>query len=99
MVMSMMFMNMAATKTTLTLILGLMRIRGMALAGDEAEPDLTTGVVAVGVDQDDALPGAQQQSSAQDGNGERGADQGGEHVIGAVALGAVPVPVPVIPWQ
>ena len=30
MVMSMMFMNMAATKTTLTLILGLMRIKGMA---------------------------------------------------------------------
>ena len=97
MVMSMMFMNMAATKTTLTLIFGLMRIRSMArlcwrwndvtntrgrpdipghrsergrsgpLCGDEAEPDLATGVVAVGVDQDDTLRGAEQQVSAQDG--------------------------------
>ena len=94
MVMSMMFMNMAATKTTLTLILGLMRMRGIArlplrsvlrdkrpipaghsyrsvvvrigvLGGDEAEPDLAAGVVAVGVDQDDALPGAEQDPSGQ----------------------------------
>ena len=38
MVMSMMFMNMAATKTTLTLILGLMRIKGMAISWSAGLP-------------------------------------------------------------
>src|ERR1700722_5693411 len=136
--MSMMFMNMAATKTTLTLILGLMVMRGIArlplrwiplanarcrsgiptrwvgpgrtrrpgragpgaaLRADEAEPDLAAGIVAIGVDQDDALPGAELEPSGQNGNVQRRADQCGEEVVGAVTLGAVPVPVAVIPGQ
>jgi hypothetical protein len=100
MVMSMMFMNMAATNTTLTLTLGLMCIRGKSFVflgnggatqrrhtvstgrtpsfargflkdrrreirsaatscAYEAQPDLAAGIVAVGVDQDHALPGAE----------------------------------------
>src|SRR5665213_1920135 len=129
MVMSMMFMNMAATNTTLTLTLGLICMRGKAFvpgrwwwrrdvragqrctrantdrrpgipeegriaasraprgpsAVEEAQPDLAPGIVAVGVDQDDALPGAQERTALEDRDAQRRAHEHREDMVGPMA--------------
>jgi len=52
---------------------------------NEAETHPPTRVVGVEVDQDDGLPGPEGHPSAEDRKDQRGADDGRQHVVGAVA--------------
>ena len=71
----------------------------MTLAGEEAETDPPAGVVAIGVDEHDALPGAEQKPAGNHRQGERGRDQERQDVVGAMAGGPVAMPVPLVAWQ
>lgn len=61
------------------------------LAGEEAEADAAAGVIGVEVDEDDALPLAEGWIALLDGDGDRGADDGGQDVVSAVSERAVAV--------
>src|SRR4051812_19300413 len=63
-------------------------------ADHEAEPHLAARVVAVEIDQHDALPGAEQRFAVLHGHHQSGRDQRRQHVIGAVPRRPVSVPVP-----
>ena len=54
-------------------------------AGHEAQPHLTARVVAIEVDEHDALPDAQERIAVSHRHDQGGRDERGQHVIGAVA--------------
>ena len=53
--------------------------------GEEAQPDVAGGVVGVGVEQRDRLPGAEREPPGEDRHRERRRGQQRQHVVGAVA--------------
>lgn len=64
-----------------------------ALAGKETQPDRPDGVVSVGVEQADRLPGAERQSTLEDGDRQRRRGEQRHDVVGAVARRAMAMPV------
>src|SRR5207248_3779139 len=68
-------------------------------ARHEGEPHVTAGVVAVQVDEHDALPGAEQRIAVLHRQDERGRGDRREEMGGTMPTGAVRVPVPVVAWQ
>ena len=68
-------------------------------ARHEAEPHAATGIVGVGVHEHHALPRAERRSTLEDRDHQGRRHEGGDHVIGAVAPGAVAVAVAVVTRQ
>jgi hypothetical protein len=74
--------------------------RTAASAGEEAEPHGPDGVVGVGVEQADRLPGPERESPLDDRHGQRRRHQQWQDVVSAVTGRAVAMAVqPVVPWQ
>src|SRR5690242_706612 len=69
------------------------------LALDERQPDLPGGVVAVGVDEADRLPGAEGDPAADHGQCRVRRDPGRQDVVAPVPRRAVPMPPPVLGGQ
>src|SRR6266511_1350734 len=81
---------------------GRLLMAGMVVAGsagEQREPDLAPGVVAVAVEQADPLPGAERRAAADHRHGQRRAGQQREQVVGAVPAAAVAVEVAVVLGQ
>src|SRR2546423_11201310 len=68
-------------------------------ARHEGEPHVTARVVAVQVDEHDALPGAEQRIAVLHRQDERGRDDRRQEMVGPMPTGAVRVPVPIVAWQ
>jgi quercetin dioxygenase-like cupin family protein len=66
---------------------------GCASAGEEAEAHPPSPVVPVRVDEDEALPRAEERGPVRDGNGDRRGDETGEDVVATVSRRTVPVSV------
>ena len=69
------------------------------LSVQEGHPHLSTRIVAVGVDQHNALPRSQLEASLQNRNRQAWGDEGREHVISPVTWGAMTVSIARVPGQ
>ena len=64
--------------------------------GDPAEPDLTLGIVGIGINQNERLPGPQQQPAGLDGNRHAGTHQCRHHMIGTMSGRPVLMPPSIV---
>src|SRR6516165_252647 len=70
-----------------------------SLTLQKAQPNRPAWIVPVEVNQDDALPGPQLRVTTCDRHRHRRRDDRRQHMVGAVALGAMRMPVAVVTWQ
>ena len=70
-----------------------------ASTGQHAESNASRSIVLIEVDETDPLPGAEQKATVLDRDGQRGAGEHREQVVGAVAPAAVAVGPAVVAGQ